>query len=129
MRQKIDRAKIAAILEFNGGKVHQTARETGYSPATVSHVKSALEAVAFQPEKMPFAERFAIELRCALDALHERYSEMRGKDLAITVGILADKQLDYAVGRKGATVNVDTGTKQLVFIMGDDASEDGLLAP
>lgn len=96
-----DQARVAVVLQGNGGNIKRTARDTGVPIATVRDWKRKWESNGF-PENLEeltthvrsdFIEE-AIEVRwIMLEHLREKAErkELTGRDLLTGIGILTDK--------------------------------------
>lgn len=96
-----DQARVAVVLQGNGGNVKRTAKDTGVPIATVRDWKRKWESEGF-PKNMEELTSFvrddfigeATEVRwLMLEHLREKAErrELNGRDLLMGIGILTDK--------------------------------------
>lgn len=115
-----DRVHALATLEVNAGNATKTARSLGIpKPTLLAWRNAAIEAGSEQnltptdPVKTDFGALFSEALQEAVRYLRAELPQLKGRDLAITTGILADKTLDFTQGRKTSSVNVDARSVNL----------------
>lgn len=129
-----DRVRALAALEVNAGNVSRASREVSIPRPTIIAWRD--QALAAEPaltpsltpadtEKTDWGAVMSEALAEAVRYLRAQLPEMKGRDLAITTGILADKHLDYTQGRKGATVNVSASAQAGVVIQRNTRALNG----
>ena len=117
-----ERAAALGQLALNGGAVRRTARQVGIPEATIRLWRDEANASgAMLPSSHPNAPADWSEVtRLMKETITEGVAILRGKlptmggrDVAIAIGILSDKTLDFTVGRKGMELNVDARSQSL----------------
>lgn len=94
-----DKARIYVVLTANDGNVKRTARELGFPESTVRNFKREFETNPPSPQAVEARDIAAGDYTGDLEqirqelatALRKQIPEMKGKDLAVALGIVDDK--------------------------------------
>lgn len=95
---EVDEARIYVVLTANDGNVKRTSRETGVPESTVRNFKRkfetnppSVEAVETEIEAGDYTGDLEVIRTELAIALRREIPHMRGKDLAVALGIVDDK--------------------------------------
>jgi hypothetical protein len=88
------KAEVLAILASNGGRLRQTARQTGVAESTLRLWASDGRVTSCAQKKSEdLADRMEALTHAIVDMMPEKLQAANLRDLAVTLGIIVDKML------------------------------------